>query len=114
MRRASGACRALVCLFASGKKAIRILPDYQTACWAYLTPRASGQAFGRLLHVPRYPLVPAGWRFAMKSTVTKLVAALGLASALALSATTVSFAQNQGSACIPQYDTSGAQKAPYC
>ena len=38
----------------------------------------------------------------MKSSVTKLVAALGLASALALSATTVSFAQNQGSACIPQ------------
>ena len=50
----------------------------------------------------------------MKTSMTKLVAALGLASALALAATTVSFAQNQGSACVPQYDTSGAQKAPYC
>ena len=37
----------------------------------------------------------------MKTSITKIVAALGLASALALTATTVSFAQNQGSACVP-------------
>jgi hypothetical protein len=50
----------------------------------------------------------------MKTSVMKFVAALGVAGALALTATTASFAQNRGSNCIPQYDSSGAQKAPYC
>jgi uncharacterized low-complexity protein len=48
----------------------------------------------------------------------KLAAALGLAGALALGAATASFAQNpnnyRDNGCIPQYDSSGAQKAPYC
>jgi hypothetical protein len=53
----------------------------------------------------------------MKTTMMKLGAALGLAGALALGAATASFAQNpysQQNSCIPQYDSSGAQKAPYC
>ena len=52
----------------------------------------------------------------MKTTMTMLAAALGLA-ALVVGAATVSFAQNpfsQQDRCIPQYDSSGAQKAPYC
>jgi hypothetical protein len=35
-----------------------------------------------------------------------------LAGALALPS--ASFAQSRGNACIPQYDSSGAQTAPYC
>jgi uncharacterized low-complexity protein len=53
----------------------------------------------------------------MKTTMMKLGAALGLAGALTLGAATASFAQNpysQQNSCIPQYDSSGAQKAPYC
>jgi len=50
----------------------------------------------------------------MKTAVMKFVAALGVAGALALTVTTASFAQNHGSSCIPQYDSTGAQKAPYC
>jgi hypothetical protein len=53
----------------------------------------------------------------MKATMMKLAAALGLAGALAIGVTTASFAQNpysQQNSCIPQYDSSGAQKAPYC
>jgi hypothetical protein len=53
----------------------------------------------------------------MKTTMMKLGAALGLAGALALGAATASLAQNpysQQNSCIPQYDSSGAQKAPYC
>ncbi len=53
----------------------------------------------------------------MQTTVTKLAIALALAGGVALSAAavslggaTASFAQR----CIPQYDTSGAQTAPYC
>ena len=53
----------------------------------------------------------------MNTTMMKLAAALGLAGTLALGAMTTSFAQNpysQQDRCIPQYDSSGAQKAPYC
>jgi hypothetical protein len=53
----------------------------------------------------------------MKASMMELAAALGLAGALTLSAATISFAQNpysQNNRCIPQYDSSGAQKAPYC
>ena len=50
---------------------------------------------------------------AMKIAVMKFVAALGIASALVMSVTSVSFAQKNTS-CIPHYDSSGAQTAPYC
>ena len=50
----------------------------------------------------------------MKTSLKKFVVALGIASALALTATSVSFAQSRGNTCIPQYDSSGAQTAPYC
>jgi hypothetical protein len=48
----------------------------------------------------------------MKTAVMKLVATLGITSALIMSVTSVSFAQN--TSCIPHYDSSGAQTAPYC
>lgn len=54
----------------------------------------------------------------MKSMVMKFAIVLGVAGGLALGAAAVSltgasasFAQSQ---CIPQYDSSGAQMAPYC
>jgi hypothetical protein len=50
----------------------------------------------------------------MKTSLKKIVATLGIAAALAMTATSFSFAQNRGSSCIPQYDSSGAQVAPYC
>jgi hypothetical protein len=49
-------------------------------------------------------------RAAMKTLVVRLVAML----ALALAATTAAFAQSRPPSCIPQYDASGAQIAPYC
>jgi len=58
----------------------------------------------------------------MQTTVTKLAIALAVAGGVALSAAavslggaTASFAQWQPqSQCIPHYDSSGAQTAPYC
>ena len=51
----------------------------------------------------------------MKSSVTTFVTALALlAGALALSLPSASFAQGRGNTCIPHYDSSGAQTAPYC
>jgi hypothetical protein len=47
----------------------------------------------------------------MTSCFVKLVVTLALALA---AATTVSFAQSRPQSCIPHYDTSGAQAAPYC
>jgi hypothetical protein len=56
----------------------------------------------------------------MQTTVMKLAIALAVAGGVALSAAavslggaTASFAQSQ-SQCIPHYDSSGAQKPPYC
>ena len=49
----------------------------------------------------------------MKSAAMRFLAALGIASALVMSATSVSFAQRKTN-CIPHYDSSGAQTAPYC
>jgi hypothetical protein len=49
----------------------------------------------------------------MKTAVMKFVTALGIASALVMSVTSVSFAQKNTS-CVPHYDSSGAQTAPYC
>ena len=46
----------------------------------------------------------------MKRFVVKAAAAL----ALALAATTLALAQSRPPPCIPQYDASGAQTAPYC
>jgi hypothetical protein len=58
----------------------------------------------------------------MQTTVTKLAIALAVAGGVVLSAAavslggaTASFAQWQPqSQCIPHYDSSGAQTAPYC
>jgi hypothetical protein len=58
----------------------------------------------------------------MQTTVTKLAIALAVAGGVALSAAavslggaTASFAQSRPqSQCIPHYDSSGAQTAPYC
>ncbi len=47
----------------------------------------------------------------MKKSVAKLAVALALALT---AATTAAFAQSPPPACLPQYDTSGAQTAPYC
>jgi hypothetical protein len=51
----------------------------------------------------------------MKNSVAKLVTALALlVGALVLTLPSASVAQNRGNSCIPQYDSSGAQTAPYC
>jgi hypothetical protein len=50
----------------------------------------------------------------MKTSLKKIVATLGIAAALAMTATSFSFAQSRGNSCIPHYDSSGAQTAPYC
>jgi hypothetical protein len=54
------------------------------------------------------------WRSKMKTLAMKYLGALGLAAVLAMTAVTSSYAQRHDSNCIPQYDTSGAQTAPYC
>ena len=54
------------------------------------------------------------WRTTMKTRVMKYLGAFGLGAALVLSAATASFAQRHDPNCIPQYDSSGAQMAPYC
>jgi hypothetical protein len=49
----------------------------------------------------------------MKNSVAKFATVLGLlVGVLALTLPSASFAQRNG--CIPQYDSSGAQTAPYC
>jgi hypothetical protein len=50
----------------------------------------------------------------MKTLAMKYLGALGLAAVLAMTAVTSSYAQRHDPSCIPQYDTSGAQTAPYC
>jgi hypothetical protein len=50
----------------------------------------------------------------MKTRITMYLGALGVAAALAMTAVTSSHAGPRDSSCIPQYDTSGAQTAPYC
>ena len=49
----------------------------------------------------------------MNSAAMRFLAALGIASALVMSVTSVSFAQ-RNTDCIPYYNSSGAQTAPYC
>ena len=53
-------------------------------------------------------------RMTMKTRVMRYLGALGLGAALALGAVTASFAGPHDPGCIPQYDSSGAQMAPYC
>ena len=61
-------------------------------------------------HPVRRPPLPR--RCAMTSSfVTKLAVTLALALT---TAATVSFAQSRPQSCIPHYDASGAQEAPYC
>jgi hypothetical protein len=61
-------------------------------------------------HPARRPPLPR--RCAMTSSfVTKLAVTLALALT---TAATVSFAQSRPQSCIPHYDASGAQEAPYC
>jgi hypothetical protein len=51
----------------------------------------------------------------MKGSLMNFAVAAALGLALALGAATASFAQRvQDGYCIPQYDSSGAQIAPYC
>jgi hypothetical protein len=50
----------------------------------------------------------------MKTLAMKYLGALGLAAVLAMTAVSSSYARPHDSSCIPQYDTSGAQIAPYC
>jgi hypothetical protein len=50
----------------------------------------------------------------MSTFVMKFLGAVGLAVMLATTAVTSSYAQRHDPSCIPQYDTSGAQVAPYC
>ena len=52
----------------------------------------------------------------MKTTVTKIAIALAVASGVAFGAAAVSLtgATDSFAQCIPQYDSAGAQKAPYC
>jgi hypothetical protein len=58
----------------------------------------------------------------MKTTFTKFAIALAVAGGVALSAAAVSLTSATESSaqprwqsqCIPQYDSSGAQVAPYC
>ena len=47
----------------------------------------------------------------MTSSLVKLVVTLALALAATI---TLSLAQSGPQSCIPHYDTSGAQAAPYC
>jgi hypothetical protein len=50
----------------------------------------------------------------MKTRVMTYLGTLGVAALLAMTAVTSSYAGPRDSSCIPQYDTSGAQTAPYC
>jgi hypothetical protein len=50
----------------------------------------------------------------MKTLLMSYLGALGIAAALAAAAVTSSYAGPRDPGCIPHYDTSGAQVAPYC
>jgi hypothetical protein len=50
----------------------------------------------------------------MKSSIMTFLTALAFTGTLALALPGASLGQNQGSACAPHYDSSGAQKPPYC
>ena len=51
----------------------------------------------------------------MKSSVMKFATVLSLlVGALAFALPSASLAQNRGNTCVPHYDSSGAQTAPYC
>jgi hypothetical protein len=50
----------------------------------------------------------------MRTTAINLLRALGLAAVLAAAAAGAALAQPSDPDCVPQYDSSGAQTAPYC
>jgi hypothetical protein len=50
----------------------------------------------------------------MKTPIAKYLGAIGLGAVLALTAASPSFARRHDPNCIPHYDSSGAQTAPYC
>src|SRR5262245_55787664 len=76
--------------------------------------RASGPGFGWAARCARHRKHVQDGEMLMKTSLKKLVATLGIAAALAMTATSFSFAQSRGNSCIPHYDSSGAQTAPYC
>jgi hypothetical protein len=83
--------------------------------------RASGPGFGWTAPVPqKHREHMQDGEMLMKTSlkkftsVKKALATLGIAAALAMTATSFSFAQSRGNTCIPHYDSSGAQTAPYC
>jgi hypothetical protein len=108
-------------LFVESEQSVRAAARYQHRRRFYLSDVRAAQAFGpgaesglalgafghiRLGHVENGDS-------AMKSAAMRFLAALGIASALVMSVTSVSFAQRNTN-CIPHYDSSGAQTAPYC
>jgi L-serine deaminase len=114
-------------LFAESEQSVRDAARYQRPWRSYLPEVRAAQAFGpgaesslalgasdlgaTDLHI-RLGHIENG-DSAMKSAAMRFLAALGIASALVMSVTSVSFAQRNTS-CIPHYDSSGAQTAPYC
>ena len=50
----------------------------------------------------------------MRTLIARYAGAIGLGAVLALTAASASFAQRHNPNCIPHYDSSGAQAAPYC
>ena len=109
-------------LFAESEQSVRDLARYQHAWRSYLTDVRAAWAFGPGAESSS-ALAVCDWAHptwahtdgdnAMKSAAMRFLAALGIASALVMSVTSVSFAQRNTN-CIPHYDSSGAQMAPYC
>jgi hypothetical protein len=50
----------------------------------------------------------------MRTLIARYVGVIGLGAMLVLTAASASFAQRHDPNCIPHYDSSGAQTAPYC
>ena len=113
-------------MFAESEQSLRDAAGYQRPWRSYLSEVRAAQAFGpgaesslalgasdlgasdlhiRLGHIQNGDST-------MKSAAVRFLAALGIASALVMSVTSVSFAQRNTN-CIPRYDSSGAQTAPY-
>jgi hypothetical protein len=115
-------------LFAESEQSVRDAARYQYPWRSYLSGVRAAQAFGpgaessvalgafdfgqirpehiRLGHIQNGDST-------MKSAAMRFLAALGIAGALVMAVTSVSFAQRNTN-CIPHYDSSGAQTAPYC
>jgi len=114
-------------IFVESEQSVRDAARYQHPWRSYLSDERAAQAFGpgaeSSLALGASDLGATGLYIrlghiengdsAMKSAAMRFLAALGIASALVMSVTSVSFAQRNTS-CIPHYDSSGAQTAPYC